>query len=337
MLRRLLLNLWVGLTLAAAGGPSFAGAEPVPSPKAALVEAALLNVLSLNRPGEDGYATVWDGNKYVQCRPDNDGGFRCEAAGSSMQPSLDQVLTPSKTAILGSLGWMLDMHFGNYVRTFPAATRRSLVASEIIRTLVSAYDADPNTLEVETDWVRSEPCPPRNGPSQNLAGMVNDAPSMKTTSVHACGQLISADLGFDPTTALGKSTASAILSIEEIEIAGEIDRLRINLHRSVHVLFDIDIGYIQCQPETAPEAIYCEAASAYSWPALAGVLTPDRVARLHATGYADPGRAQNYSKTYPLTQFSDQAIAQELLQLLRDAYGYNGGWAIKIETEKPAG
>ena len=113
----------------------------------------------------------------------------------------------------------------------------------------------------------------------------------------------------------------------------EIGRLRVNLERNVFVVFDAGIGYIQCEPQTAPDAIYCEAQSAESWPALASVLTPERLAQLHAAGYADPGRAQNYAKTYPLDKYDDAAIAREVMTLLHDAYGYNGAEQLTIKTE----
>ncbi|HEY1794500.1 MAG TPA: hypothetical protein VGG57_00135 [Stellaceae bacterium] len=67
---------------------------------------------------------------------------------------------------------------------------------------------------------------------------------------------------------------------------------------------------------------------------LARILTPDRVARLHATGFVDPGRAPNYSKTYPADQFTDGAIANELLTILHDVYSYDGLPKLKVLTEK---
>ena len=93
---------------------------------------------------------------------------------------------------------------------------------------------------------------------------------------------------------------------------------------------------MQCQPDTNPDAFYCEAQSTESWPALAAVLTPDRIARLHAAGFADPGRAPNYAKTYPIDQIDDVALASELLTLLHDAYGYSGASALDVKTEEGA-
>src|SRR5256885_5868578 len=69
-------------------------AAPATSPdtSASRVEAALTNISTLERVGQDGLATIWDGNKYVQCRRRPDQTLRCETAGALMQPSLSRVL-----------------------------------------------------------------------------------------------------------------------------------------------------------------------------------------------------------------------------------------------------
>jgi hypothetical protein len=86
-------------------------------------------------------------------------------------------------------------------------------------------------------------------------------------------------------------------------------------------------------PETTPPAMLCEAQSSESWPALAAVLTPQRIARLHSAGYADPGRTPYYSKIYPLEKFTDAAIASELLTILYDVYNYSGATTLKVTAE----
>ena len=111
--------------------PQVGRADPPPSQPR--VEAALQNILALERPGQDGYATVSDGDKYVQCGRAAGGGLRCEAAGDLMQPSLAHVLGPQQLDRLAALGWRLDPHFGNYVQTFPASAPIAEVAAAIRR------------------------------------------------------------------------------------------------------------------------------------------------------------------------------------------------------------
>jgi T3SS (YopN, CesT) and YbjN peptide-binding chaperone 3 len=239
------------------------------------------------------------------------------------------VLTAERVGSLAKLGWRLDTSFGNYVQTFPPGMATSSIADKLLQTLAEGYDAELADLEVRTAWVRSEPCPPRNGPSQNLAGMINNAPSMAPTAVHACSYKLPTDLG--PSLPLGSS--AELFDFYGVRASSEIQRLRVNTERHVFVVFEAGIGYVQCQPQRSPAAIYCEAQSAESWDALASVLTPERVAQLHAAGFADPGRSPNYWKNYPADKYDDGAIAREVLALLHDAYGYNGIPTLKVLTE----
>ncbi len=86
--------------------------SPVLSQTAGIqVDEALQNITTLVRPGRIGYATVWDGNKYIQCRRTPERALRCEAAGTSMQPSLRSVLTGDRSTRLTALGWTLDPQF----------------------------------------------------------------------------------------------------------------------------------------------------------------------------------------------------------------------------------
>jgi hypothetical protein len=312
------LLIWLGF-------PGYAAAGP-PSNSQSHVEAAVENIAALERPGKDGLATVSDGNKYVQCRRMPDHALRCEAGGALMQPSLDHVLSSEKIARLAALGWRLDASFGNYVQSFPADLPASQVAEKILQALSDGYNADLANLEIRTDWIVSQPCPPRNGPSQNLAGMIDEAPSMAKTGIQACA--------YTPAPSSTISSAADLIRTYGARTTGEIQRLRVNIDRDIFVVFETDIGFVQCAPRTSSGAIYCEAQSADSWPALSSVLTPERVTRLQTAGYSDPGRAPNYSKTYALDQFDDAAIARELLTILYDVYGYVGAPKLKIDTEK---
>jgi hypothetical protein len=323
-----MFGLRVAVAIAMSASSAVAFTQPTQTGKAR-VEASLQNILNLDRSGQDGYATVWDGNKYVQCKRLPDRGLRCEAAGSLLQPSLERILTPERVAQLAALGWRLDPSFGNYVQTFPAGITTGVVAEKILQALATAYDADIANLEVQSRWVKSELCPPRNGPTQNLAGMVNDAPSMAATAIYACAYKPKQNAG--PNLPLGST--GELIDFYGVRVTNEIQRLRVNIERNVYAIFEAGIGYVQCRPDARPPTIYCEAQSAESWDALASILTPDRVARLHAAGFADPGRAPNYWKTYQLDQIDDAGIAREILTILRDVYGYNGLPALNVKTE----
>jgi type III secretion system-like peptide-binding chaperone len=321
-------GLRVAVAMALFASSAVAFAQPTQTSKAR-VEASLQNILNLDRPGQDGYATIWDGNKYVQCKRLPDRGLRCEAAGALMQPPLERVLTPERIAQLAALSWRLDPSFGNYVQTFPAGISTGAVAEKILQVLAVAYDADAANPQVESRWVRSELCPPRNGPTQNLAGMVNDAPSMAATAIYACTYKPKQNAG--PNLALGST--EELIDFYGVKVTNEIQRLRVNIDRNVFAVFETGIGYVQCRPDARPPSIYCEAQSADSWEALASILTPERVARLHAAGFADPGRGPNYWKAYQIDQPDDSAIAREILTILHDVYGYNGQPALKVKTE----
>ena len=66
----------------------------------ARIDAELQNITSLLRPGCVGYATFWNRNSYVQRRRISSREFHCEAAGTTMQPSLKSILTPERLARL---------------------------------------------------------------------------------------------------------------------------------------------------------------------------------------------------------------------------------------------
>lgn len=302
------------------------GAAGPPQTAEARVELALRNIAALERPGEDGLATIWDGNKYVQCRHMRDHSLRCEAAGALMQPSLGRVLTPERTARLAALGWRLDPTFGNYAQVFAADLSARQVAEAILEALTEGYGADLAKLEVHSDWIASRPCPPRNGPGQNLAGSINDSPAMAAAAIRSCA--------YTPPPSPSIRSAADLVEIYGARVTGEIQRLRVNADRHIFVVLQTGGGYVQCQPQTSPGAIYCEAQSADSWPVLANILTAERIARLHAIGFSDPGRAPNYWKLYPLEEFDDDAVARELLTVLYDVYGYKGLPKLALVTEK---
>jgi hypothetical protein len=292
------------------------------------VETALTNIMTLHRPGQDGLATVWDGNKYVQCRLQLDRALRCEAAGTLMQPSLARVLSPDRIARLLTLGWRLDPSFGNYLQIFPSELPVKDIAGRLLQALKEGYDANIDDLEVGSDWIKSERCPPRNGPTQNLAGMISDARSMEGYRVRGCSYKPA-----DEPLPQVRSKAD-LVTIHGTRVAGELQRLRVNIdrHKFTWVAIETGAGYVQCGT-APPRAIYCEAQSAESWPVLSRILTAERLARLYAAGYADPGRSPNYWKNYPLDDFTDRAIAEELLAILYEVYGYDGVPKLEFKTD----
>jgi hypothetical protein len=317
----------LGLSTAMAAPPG--GADEASAATASKIALALANIANLERPGQQGIATALDGNKYVQCRQMADRTVRCEAGGALLQPSLRHVLTSAKIDRLGELGWRLDPSFGNYVRDFPDGEPVAHIADAVTQALVEVYDANLVHLDVQTDWIAKQACPPRNGPKQDRAGAIEDPPPFPSGAIRACAYVPRPDSGPRPLT----GSTDELIDIYGARVAGEIGRLRVNLDRELYVVFDTGIGFVQCATENKPPSIYCEAQSADAWPALAAVLTPDRVARLHSAGFADPGRVPNYSRTYALDEFDDAAIAREMLTLLHDVYGYTGAQKLKILTE----
>lgn len=307
---------FVALLMLSAVAPAIS-APAIPGSKAR-IETALRNLTTARRPGQDTLATIFDGNKYVQCRRASKS-LLCEAAGALMQSSLERVLIPERIERLTAMGWRLEPSFGNYVQTFPPELPLHDIVNKIIETLAEGYDANINELDVRNDWVKSERCPPRNGPSQSLAGMINNATQMAATAVHACA--------YTPIR-----SASDVVNAYGKQIEAEVKRLRTNAKRNVFFVIQAGIGYVQCAP--ASGAIYCEAQSADSWSMLAHVLTSERVERLHAAGFSDPGRSPNYWRVYSFPEFDEAAIARELLTILYDVYGYEGPAKLKVLSQR---
>jgi hypothetical protein len=299
----------------------------------ATVEGAIAWVREEARPSRVGLATFWDGNKYVQCRGVKDSELRCEAAGALMQVSLARVLTPGRVERLTARGWVLDPSFGNYVRTFNTNVPTVVVADEILAALQQGYNADLAKLDVRRQSIADVPCPPRAGPSQSLAGAINVSPRMAPALIFDCAYRRTAQ---EPVEILPPgSTAADLIRVYGPRLTSEIRRLRANKHLRVYAVFDAGLGYVQCQPVRDPDGFYCEAQSADSFPGLATVLTPERIARLRAAGFEDPGRAPNYSKIYVGDQIDDAGLASELLTLLHEAYGYYGANKLEVKTERP--
>lgn len=309
-----------------------AAAEDWPAEKHATIESALANMMTLERSGQVGIATVYDGNKFVQCRRKDDRSIRCEAAGSLLQPSLSHLLTGAKLEALEAFGWTLDPSFGNWAQDFPADSTAQRIADEVETALSDVYDANPNTVSARTDWTAKQECLPRSGYSQDLAGSVATNARMKLLAIFACAY----KAGEAPPQ-VKNGEVDDLVAAFGARVAGELQRLRVNADRPVHLILDAEIGYVQCIANTKPDEFYCEAESEDSWPALTSVLTPERIARLHAAGFRDPGRAPNYSRVFAFAETTDAALARQLLVILHEVYGYRGKPPLKIVTEQGRG
>jgi hypothetical protein len=247
-LRILLLGVFSAVSAGAA-------ADEWTQDKRTLVEAAIGNMMSLDRPGQVGLATIFDGNKFVQCRRLEDRSIRCEAAGTLLQPSMSHTLTGAKLEALEAFGWSLDASFGNWVQNFAADATPQRIANEVETALADVYDADPKSIVAHTDWVAKQACLPRRGFTQNLAGSVITSLNPVAYSIFACAYKPPSDSG--PVVKNG--------DIDELveafggRMSGELQRLRVNLQRRIWVAFETEIGYVQCAPQTNPDAFHCEA------------------------------------------------------------------------------
>jgi hypothetical protein len=199
------LAILVILGLIVAGTSS---AEPsTATPK--IIEA-LDNVRNLMRPGQDDYATVWEGDKYVQCHALPDQSLFCETASATMQPSLERVLTSERKQRLTNLGWRLDPSFGAYTQVFAPTLTLDKTAERILASLRQGYDADLTFIEVQTRWVAHRTCPPRRGPGQNLAGLVDDSPMMAATALHGCAYSAPATIAASASGAADPGTSNLV-------------------------------------------------------------------------------------------------------------------------------
>jgi hypothetical protein len=66
---------------------------------------------------------------------------------------------------------------------------------------------------------------------------------------------------------------------------------------------------------------------------IARILTPERKAKLIAAGFTPPGRVMNCSRFYPDAEYNMPLLAEALLRILKEAYGYQGAPAMEVSTE----
>lgn len=139
---------WIALALAGLCAATDVNAEQSATSR---IDEALKNITASVRLAKVvGCATVWDGNKYVQCRRLHDCALTLRGRRLSMKHSFKSVLNGERLARLAALGWVLDTSFGNHVRMFPADTTTAHAAECILQTLTEVYGADLTNLETAT-------------------------------------------------------------------------------------------------------------------------------------------------------------------------------------------
>lgn len=164
-----------------------------------------------------------------------------------MQPSRRHVLTSVKIDRLGELGRRLDPSFGNYVRVFPNGEPVAHIADGITPALVEVYDANLVHLDVQSDWIAKQRCPPCNGPKQDRAGAIEDPPPFPSGAIRACAYAPPPESGPRPLT----GATEELIDIFGARVSGEIGRLRVNLDRELYVAFDTGIGFVSAPPRTS--------------------------------------------------------------------------------------
>ncbi|HTH99027.1 MAG TPA: hypothetical protein VL574_16540 [Stellaceae bacterium] len=301
------------------------------------VAGAVGNTLMTPQPGQDGLVTVADGNEFVQCRQSSLlPNWRCEAAGTTMQPSLASVLTPARVTQLAALGFKPDPAFGNYVLEVAPTTDPDQLAAAIVQALSQGYGADIAAAEVDARRLTTQACPPRRNFGQDQAGAINTDPAMAGVSTAACSAMDA--LTAEPTDAAGADARPTrmptpnkvpkdVVTAYGPTVAKEMARLRRARTARIWITLDGADGHIQCRPDPADRAFACEATAA------AGKSAPQHVGLLHMAGFSDAEGAPNHTRRFPYRQFSDVQMARLLMTLLRDVYGFDGSSFLHAHDE----
>jgi hypothetical protein len=316
------------LTLA---GPAIAE----PAPKSQIV-AGVSSVLAPMEKTRDGVLTVYDGNMFVQCLASHRlPNWRCEAAGLEGEPWLRHVLTPERQARLIALGFKPDPSFGNFVADIPKTTAPEALADLILRALIEGYGATPDALNIRAERIESARCHKRIKSGADRGGSILTPNwGYAKDAVVGCGTPGPDHMNYDdPASTMPQPDGRDTRSVYLIYMAEELKRLE--SVKNSYVIFEAGPAYVQCMNDDEDRKIYCEAASADAVGApIERILTPDRIAKLYAAGFKPPGKTMNYARFYPQADYTKAAIAQALLDVLKDAYGYYGAPKMNLETEQ---
>jgi len=269
-------------------------------PPKAEITRGVAAVLLAENDKTDGILSVAESNLYVQCL---DSHFlpewRCESAGIEGQPWLQHVLTTAAQAKLAGLGFAPDPETGNFIALLPKATAPDLLAGTILQVLTEIYGAKPKEIGVKAEKLRSAHCHRRikAGHDRGRAiltktiGFKQDAEKNCKLTGHPDGT--ETDDGSDE----GSTTAVAAPGMDVdarylTPAAAELDRLRM-AGPHAYVIFEAKPACVQCKHDAGGKRMYCQAASAdVVGKQVARILTPERQAKLIATGFAPrPGHA----------------------------------------------
>ena len=325
--QRWMAALFAGLALSAA-----AAADSLPQSQ---IVAGVSSVLVPIEKTRDGVLTVSDGNMFVQCLASHSlPVWRCEAAGLEGQPWLRHVLTPERQDRLIALGFKPDPSFGNFVADRPRPTAPEALADLILRALTEGYGVRPDDLTIHAERIASARCHKRMKAGADRGGSILTPHwGHAQDAVAGCGTRGPDHMNSDDASVMpqpdGRDTRSEYL----IYMAEELKRLE--SVTDSHVIFDGGPAYVQCANDVEDKQLYCEAASADAVGApIERILTPDRIAKLREAGFSPPGKAMNYWRFYPQAEYTKAAVAQALLDVLKDAYGYYGAPKMNVETEQ---
>ena len=333
---------WLGVLLLAGllGGPGVAAAS---APMAKIVNG-VRQVLVPERPAADGVLTVADGNFYLQClnRPRNSF-WQCESAGLEGESWLHYALTPARQERLNTLGFRVDPSSGNFVSRIPRKTEPETLAALLEQVLAEGYGVPPDEIQVYADWLASVPCHTRIGADADNGGSIlTPSWGYMKDAVDGCSLTkvpMPADLPApSPPTPPSKAPPASLAALDKRyaeAIAKQLDRLRNGAEKQdIWAIFTADIAYIQCQYDHDGRQMYCEAASVDAiGPELAPFLTPARQHLLVRAGYHEPGRVMNYWRYYRSDQYTPAKIANSMLAVFFQAYGYRGTPALTLVTE----
>lgn len=308
---RLTLRLTlVGLLLVGMIIAGSALAADVP-PRQQLVQV-IADVLGPVRPRSDGVLTVSNGNLFVQCLNSHfQPAIRCEAAGFGGEPWLHNVLTPERQDRLLALGFKPERVEGNFIHTVERPAAPEALAGLLIQVLVEGYGATEANLTVRAEWIRSKHCPDRIRSGTDGGGSIRTPHwGFKQDLVPGCEfSKATSSTKRGVTQDLVADTPSQPFDLQARyadPMAKELDRVAAAPKKAhAYVIFEGKPAYVQCDSRPKDDAMYCEAVSADAvGPAMARLLTPERVDRLRAAGFTPPGKVMNYWRLYPRREYN---------------------------------